>query len=275
MEKTKYFLKTPILRNLETQPGGEIAVENVQDYKVGPRNETLNVGIATTIIYFISFIWIYFSAAANCDKKGVFKNFPPKWYSKPFNQCNGLIGHKTLKDSFTMSYMFLYFFRYLSTVLITLTCIMVAIILFQQNFAVTEEGMGRVFYVTGTFVLATMMVALLLFGPKEHTYFHIGIALAIVLAGTTLALGSTELYKQTYEEEKFKDMEIISWILFALTICILFSIFWFHKTKKYRPIADNMIATFEILHWVTFGIFIFILSLKPPLLVNNFCAISV
>jgi len=232
MEKTKYFLKTPILRNLETQPGGEIAVENVQDYKVGPRNETLNVGIATTIIYFISFIWIYFSAAANCDKKGVFKNFPPKWYSKPFNQCNGLIGHKTLKDSFTMSYMFLYSDRYL-------------------------------------------MVALLLFGPKEHTYFHIGIALAIVLAGTTLALGSTELYKQTYEEEKFKDMEIISWILFALTICILFSIFWFHKTKKYRPIADNMIATFEILHWVTFGIFIFILSLKPPLLVNNFCAISV
>jgi hypothetical protein len=273
--RKKYFLKTQILRNPQLDDDNKIVIDKVQDFKCAPRTGTLNIGIVTTIIYFISISWIYFTAYANCDKRGIFKNFPPRNYSKPFNRCKNLIGHKTSNDSFTLSYAMLYSDRYLSTFLITTTFVMIAILLIQQNFAVTGEGILRILLVAGSFVLAIIMGALLLFGPKEHSHFHFSLAVIIIVSGTTLAMGSTELYKQAYEETELIDMEVTSWLIFALTICLFVSIIWFHSTKRYKIIADNSIAVFEILHWITFGIFVAILSTKPPLLVDNFCIASV
>lgn len=287
--KKRYELKTPILRNVAELPTDDplettMEYENVQEFKI-PKNETFEIGIATFIVYLLSISCVYFTAYANCDKTGIFKNWGN---SGAYNTCPEKFGIKSKDDSITMSYAFIFSNRYVSTILIATTYIMIAILLINQNFAVKDENDGRMIYVVGTFIMGFMLSALLLFGPTEHKYFHFFAAFLILLTGTVLSLGVSDLYEKTYSESienpffegNTNDLRIISYILTVLLIILMFlgmmKIGMFSKfVSPDSMILDNSFATLEIFHWFTFAIFLFIFSTKPPLLVKNFCAISV
>lgn len=314
VKSKRYLLKVPIVRELETQTF-KVAPPREDPEKPGTERTTLALGRASSIIYFICFILIYFTAFANCDKTGPFKNWGTN--SKgitgtAYNKCKGLIGMSGMDQSLTLSYMILYSNRYLSTILITAACILMAMTFIKQNFGVFEEQDGRIFCVIGPFILAFLLNSLLLFGPTEHSTFHFAAAGTIIAMGTFFCGISYGLYKRVYrnptdeevriltnDEESttsnieygnFEDLKVLT-ILISLSAVIAFagaffmytlkvkkSVPGFKITQRFRNqvwLTDKILGTTEMANLILIGVYLLQISKKPPLLVNNFCAISV
>lgn len=297
METKRYLLNVPILRE-----------KGDQTFKIAPREDksTLIIGQVGSAFYFICFIVIYFTAFANCDKTGPFKYWGTDSRNitkTAYNKCSGLIGAKSMNQSLTLSYMLLYSNRYLSTLLITVACILMAIVFIKQNFGVFDENDGRIFCVIGPFILAFLLNSLLLFGPTEHSSFHFLAAGTIILMGTLFCGISYALYMKYYrnpsEEEmkteikaetepqwgNFEDLKILTILISISAIIAFMGAFMMYNLKikmksgnSYHTsfwLTDKILGVTEIVNLILIGIFILQVSKKPPLLVNNFCAFSV
>ena len=212
IKSKRYLLNVPIARELEKIQEFKVAPPREDPEQKGTEQTTLILGRASSAVYFICFILIYFTAYANCDKTGLFKYWgtDSKGVTRlAYNKCKGLIGMNDIDQSLTLSYMLLYSNRYLSTILITAACILMAMTFIKQNFGVFEENDGRIFCVIGPFILAFLLNSLLLFGPTEHSTFHFVAAGMIIAMGTLFCGISYGLYKRVYRNPTVEEVEIL------------------------------------------------------------------
>ena len=261
VEKNSKPLKTPILRDVQ---GVIINSENIQTEKVN-QPTTNKIGIATTVLYYITFIYIYGSAYAHCDTKGIFRNI--NFYTSP--KCTNKIGWSSKKastfKSFTLSYSFLYSEKVGTIILLFITMGLMFSLLIEQKFADDKETL-RSAVLAGPFMLAAAFVSFLIMGPEEYKNTHYIFAFVVLLAGLIFTISVDEIYQRYYDQ--MDNIHNLMITLCVLTGCFIASFL----LKSYNNFyGDNLLAMSEFINVITFGLVLYELSILPPLPVNNTC----
>lgn len=213
--------------------------------EVDNNTTTLILGVISSMLYSLIFIYIYLSAYRS--------------------------GHLTKKD-FTLSNAFKHCEKVVSTILILATLCAIQFYYARQNIYSNDFRKNLVIFLT--FAVVTSWLLLFFVWPEQKNA-HAIVALVILFCTTLISVTVYYLYNDYYHEEDIiylKATALSNLIIYSITILLGLITYIFYSKRKVNKlyyISHFLFSICEILGVVAFCVFMTMCATLPPLPNND------